>query len=192
LTVAYKTLSFHLKSESPLLMHRGGLADPMDPFAQQMKRISGKRDKTEADFMEMARIEWYGGLYADENQHPCLPGEVVEATLINAAKKIKRGKQAQAGIICPGNFPLVYDGPDNLDELWEDARFRFTTGVRVQRNRVMRTRPRFNEWQVKIDVQYDPQLLNPSEVTAIVKRSGEEIGFGDWRPKFGRFIVVDD
>jgi hypothetical protein len=190
--VAYKTLSFHLQGVSPLLMHRGGLADPMDYFAQQMKRISGKRDKTEADFMEMARIEWFGGMYADENDHPCLPGEIIEATLINAAKKIKRGKQAQAGILCTGNFPLMYDGPQTLEELWELAPYRLTCGVRVQRNRIMRTRPRFNEWQVKIDVQYDPQLLNPSEVAAIVKRAGEEIGFGDWRPKFGRFKIQDD
>ena len=62
----------------------------------------------------------------------------------------------------------------------------------MQRNRMMRTRPRFNEWQVKIDVQYDPQLLNPSEVAAIVRRAGEEVGFCDWRPKFGRFSIQDD
>jgi hypothetical protein len=173
-------------------MHRGGLADPTDSFAQQMKRISGKRDKTEADFLELARVEWFGGLCVDDNQHPCIPGEVVEATLINAAKKIKRGKQAQAGMMCPGNFPLIYDGPQNLDKLWEDPRFHLTTGVKVQRNRIMRTRPRFNEWEVKIDVQFDPQMLNPSEIEAIVKRAGEEVGFCDWRPKFGRFSVVDD
>lgn len=170
-------------------MHRGGLADPMDPIARDMKRISGKRDKTDADFEELARLEWYGGLYIDEEKHPCIPGEVVEATLINAAKKIKRGKQAQAGLICPGNFPLIYDGPTELSELWEDSRFRLTSGVRVQRNRVMRTRPRFSEWAVKINVQYDPQMLNPNEVSEIVRRAGEEIGFCDWRPKFGRFVV---
>jgi hypothetical protein len=190
--VAYKTLSFHLRGESPLLMHRGGLADPMDPFAQQMKRISGKRDKTEADFRELARIEFFGGIYVDEHQQPCLPGEVVEATLINAAKKSKRGIQAKAGIICPGNFPLIYDGPKSIEELWEDSQFRLTTGVIIKRNRIMRTRPRFQEWEVKIHVSYDQQLLNPSEIAGFVKRAGEEIGFCDWRPKFGRFTVVDD
>ena len=86
----------------------------MDAFARQMKQISGKRDKTEADFMELARVEWFGGLCVDDQQRPCIPGEVVEATLINAAKKIKRGKQAQAGMMCPGNFPLIYDGPQAL------------------------------------------------------------------------------
>ena len=190
--MAYKKLSFHLKSAVPLLMHRGGLADPMDPVAREMKKISGKRGKTEADLVQLARLEWFGGLYVDEDNRPCIPGDVVEATLVVAARKIKRGKQAEAGIMCNGNFPLVYDGPQKLEELYEDARFRFTKGVKVQRNRVMRTRPRFNEWEATILVEYDPELLNPDEVAQIFKRAGDEVGFCDWRPKFGRFVVVDD
>jgi hypothetical protein len=169
-------------------MHRGGLADPLDTFAQSIKKISGKRNKTDADYAEIARLEWYGGLYVDEQQRPCLPAEVVEGTLINAAKKIKRGMQAKAGLLCPSSFPLIYNGPISIDDLWLDIRFRLRSPVIVQRNRVMRTRPMFPEWSVTIDVHYDPSLLNESEVHEIVNRAGEEVGFGDWRPKFGRFV----
>lgn len=169
-------------------MHRGGLANPLDPIAQQMRKISQKRDKTEADLEELARLEWYGGLCTEQGK-PCIPGEVVEATFIVAAKKKKRGRQAQAGVLCPSNYPLIYEGPTELEALWQDPTFRLTTGVRVQRNRVMRTCPRFWPWGCMIEIHYDPRLLNEREILDILMLAGEEVGFCDWRPKFGRFRV---
>jgi hypothetical protein len=51
-----------------------------------MKRVSGKRAKTDADFEELARLEFLGGLYL-HNGEPCLPGEVIEAALVEAAAR---------------------------------------------------------------------------------------------------------
>jgi hypothetical protein len=116
---------------------------------------------------------------------------MLEAAFVQAAKRQKRGKQAQAGIICPSNYPLEYGGPSQLDELWQLPQFRLTVGVRVKNNRVMRTRPRFPAWAATVEVQYDPTLLNENEVREIVRRTGSEIGLGDWRPRFGRFQVED-
>jgi hypothetical protein len=185
--MAYQTLAFGLISAVPLLCHNGQLANPLNDLARQMKKISGKRNKTDADLEELARLEWYGSLYLDDGRRPCLPGEVLEAAFVEAAKRQKRGKQAQAGILCPSNYRLEYDGPANLDELWERPEFRLTVGVRVKNNRVMRTRPRFPTWTASIEVQYDDALLNANEVRDIVRRTGSEIGLGDWRPRFGRF-----
>jgi hypothetical protein len=173
------------------ICHNGQLADPLNDIARQMKKISSKRDKTDADLEELARLEWHGSLYLDGNQQPCLSGEMLEAAFVQAAKRQKRGKQAQAGIMCPSNYPLEYDGPSHLDELWQLPEFRLTVGVRVKSNRVMRTRPRFLTWAATIEVQYDPTLLNENEVREIVRRTGSEIGLGDWRPRFGRFQVED-
>jgi hypothetical protein len=189
--MAYQTLSFRLISAAPLLCHNGQLADPLNDFARQMKKISAKRNKTDTDLEELARLEWYGGLYLDGGQTPCLPGEMLEAAFVEAAKRQRRGKQAQAGILCPSNYLLEYDGPSNLEELWQRPEFRLTVGVRVKNNRVMRTRPRFSTWRATIEVQYDDALLNANEVREIVRRTGSEIGFGDWRPRFGRFQVED-
>lgn len=185
--MAYQTLRFRLISAAPLLCHNGRLADPLNDMARQMKKISGKREKTDADLEELARLEWYGSLYLDGGQQPCLPGEMLEAAFVQAAKRQKRGKQARAGILCPSNHPLEYDGPSHLDELWPRPEFRLTVGVRVKNNRVMRTRPRFPTWAATIEVQYDPALINANEVREIVRRTGSEIGLGDWRPRFGRF-----
>jgi hypothetical protein len=189
--MAYQSLRFRLISAVPLLCHNGQLANPLNEIARQMKQMSGKRQKTDADLEALARLEWYGGLYLDDDQQPCLPGEVLEAAFVQAARRQKRGTQAQAGIICPANYPLEYDGPSKLDELWQRPEFRLTVPARVKNNRVMRTRPRFPTWMATIEVQHDASLLNANQVREIVWRTGSEIGVGDWRPRYGRFEVED-
>ena len=59
---------FRLTSVAPLLMHNGQLSDPLNPWAQAIKRITDKRKKTLADLEEVGRLEWYGGLYSPRHQ----------------------------------------------------------------------------------------------------------------------------
>jgi hypothetical protein len=188
----YQVNQYKITGASPLLMHNGQLADPLNEHAQAMKKISGKRDKTEADFAELARLEWFGGLYLEEGK-PCLPGEVIEATFAMGSRKRKKGKQAQAGVFCDKNFPLLYNGSSDkkidLQKMWESGEYRLSVPVVISRSRVIRTRPRFEEWSSLIELNFDDTMLNPTEVLDILKICGEQIGLCDWRPKFGRFIV---
>jgi hypothetical protein len=46
---------FRLTSESPLLLHNGQTADPSNRFSKEMKKISGKRGKTDADFEQLSK-----------------------------------------------------------------------------------------------------------------------------------------
>jgi hypothetical protein len=169
-------------------MHNGQLANPLNQFARDIRSLSGKRRKTEADFEELARLEWLGALYLSHGE-PCLPGEVVEACLVRGAISKRRGKQAKAGILCLGAFPLEYDGPRDPLELWKQEEFRLTAGVKVGNVRVIRTRPIFREWAAEIEVRYNPALLNADEVGQFLVAAGELEGLGDWRPRFGRFEV---
>lgn len=182
----YKTMNFRITGVSPLLMHNGQLADPMHRVSKEMRKISSKRKKTEADFEELAHLEFLGGLYLF-NGEPCIPGEILEATFVNSARKNRLGEQAKAGMISDGMFPLEYDGPRKPEQLWKDDRFRLSKAVRVQRNKVIRTRPIFREWAAVISFDYLDTFLSDSDVREIVVRMGEQIGIGDWRPKFGRF-----
>ena len=169
-------------------MHNGQLADPLIHIAKTMKRVSGKRNKTDADFEELARLEFLGSLYLHAGE-PCIPGVLIEATMTEAARKMKRGQQAKAGILSERSFPLEYGGPRNPDALWADERFRLVAGVKVQRNRIMRTRPIFHDWAAEISVDFLPDQLNRSEVEEMVRVAGKVVGLGDWRPKFGRFTA---
>lgn len=69
--------------------------------------------------------------------------------------------------------------------------FLFRTPVNVNGSKVMRTRPRFNNWHVTIKVVFIPSLLNRSEVREFFEIAGFREGLGNWRPKFGKFSVKE-
>jgi hypothetical protein len=184
------TKRFTIQGISPLMPKNGQTADPLNAFALQMKKVSGKRNKTEADHEEMSRIEFFGSLYVDDKGHPCVPGENIEAMFKAAAKKIKKGQQAKSGIMSDGNWPILYNGPKNAEALWKDKNFIDRRGVVVQRARVMRTHPIFKDWGLEFDLTFDDELLDEADVDAIIDISGRLIGLCDYRPKFGRFVVI--
>ena len=103
-------LNFRIAGLSPLLMHNGQAADPSNTYARKMKEVSSKRAKTDADYEELAKIEWFAGLYL-VNKEPCIPGYVFEAALIgkgSSARKERMGKEAAASLWVTQDFPLEY------------------------------------------------------------------------------------
>lgn len=182
-----QTLNFKIIGVVPLVMHNGQLADPLNQWSKEIKKISSKRDKTDADYEEMARLEWYGGLYLD-NGEPCIPSEIFEACLVTAAKKSKKGKLALSGLYCPHNFKLSFDGPTDLQERWNDPTCRYTALVRVGMARIMRMRPIFQNWSAEVSVVFDPHQFNEAVVAELTGVAGD-VGLMERRPKFGRFAV---
>lgn len=187
--MALKPLKFKIVGvASALIMHNGDLANPLGKFAKAIKAISAKRKKTDADFEQMAKLEFFGSLYMKDGV-PVIPAFVVEATIISGAKKAKRGNDAKAGIFCMADAVLEYEGPKGVEELWADERFRIQCGVRVGQARVIRTRPKFDKWSIVVELTYDDQILNEADVRDFLIKAGAEVGFCDWRPKHGRFHV---
>lgn len=183
----YEAVKFKLTGVCPLLMHNGQLANPLNPIVRKMKEITSKRKKTDSDLMELARLEFMGGLYVDDKGQPCVPGELIEAMLAKGAAESKLGKKFKAGLICDGNFKLEYEGPKDADKLWDNGKFRDTRGAKVGQSRVMRTRPIFHDWSLIVTVQFLPSVMNRSNVTDAMAIAGQLVGLGDYRPKFGRF-----
>jgi len=184
--MSWQLMKFRLTSDSPLIMHNGQTADPLNKYSKAIKAISSKRKRTDSDLEEMARLEFLAGLYLGETG-PVIPAMMVDATIINAAKKNREGVMAKSGFFTVGNAPLEYDGPRTIEELWQDERFRLSVPVRVQTARVIRTRPIFNEWATTVDVQFEDSVVNASAVASWFGVAGTLVGFGDWRPRFGRF-----
>jgi hypothetical protein len=187
--MSYQNLKFKITGVSPLLMHNGQLVDPLNYYSMRLKEVTKKKMKTDADHAEMGRIEFYGGLYLSAGE-PCLPGEMIEAVLIRGAMKEKRGPAAKAGILVDENPALIYSGPRTPDELWADEKFRLRVAAKVGQSKVMRTRPKFDEWSAELNVKFLPSLLNAKEIRSFLVTAGEQIGVGDWRPRFGRFEVI--
>jgi hypothetical protein len=185
-----QTTKITIRGLTPLIMHNGRLSDPLDESTQALARLTSKRNKTIEDHKAVSKCEWYGGLYVDEKGAPCLPGEVIEAALVEGAKKYKLGKATKGGVIVAGNFALVFTGPKTADKLWADGGYLKRASVKVGTSRVIRSRPIFPKWECTFDVQWDPAVVRGEEtITEIVEAAGMS-GIGDWRPKFGRFELV--
>lgn len=177
-----------LTGMSPYLMHNVRLANPTDIFTKQMKHISAKRDKTDEDYLEMSRIEFFGGLYYSEKTGVHLPARQLEACLLTAAKTRKQGKQVARGLcVLSDEIPLLYDGPRTPEELFDKLEFVDVRSVRVQNSRIMRTRPIFREWGAVAEVLIDQTVMNESTLIELLNIAGSIIGIGEMRPRYGRF-----
>lgn len=177
-----------IKGTTPLIVHNIRLANPLDPIAKAMKAISGKRTKTEDDHLQLARLEFEGGLYLDPEVGPFIPGANVEKSIIEGARVTKQGKQVERGLFVIDNvIPIIYDGPRTVDALWADENYRSVMAVRIGQQRVMRTRPLFRSWALDVDAELDPGLLSAEQLEAIIVDAGSMVGIGDHRPRYGRF-----
>lgn len=186
--MSYQKIEARIEGVAPLMMSNIQTADPMNHWARKLKEISSKRKKTDDDHAEMARAEFLGRLYVGDDGAPCVPGEVLEAMLVCAAKLTKAGKVAKAGIIVDGNFPLIYEGPRQPEKLVENPRFRNVTAVRVGQARVMRTRPIFHAWALEFTVHYLPSVVDARQVLGWLD-AAQIIGLMERRPRLGRFKV---
>lgn len=200
-------LKVTINGAADLINHNGQTADPRNEFAKQMKAISGKRKKTDADLDQLARIEWFAGLYVGrikdddkETARLTLPGHVIEAALVGGAKKSKRGVQAKSGLFVTDAGTLDFPGSPSsalpkadlqtwLDNLFEQGENTLTVGVKVGQAKVMRTRPKFEDWSSSFVAEFDDAVLTLGDVKEIMDDAGRLVGVGDWRPKYGRFTV---
>lgn len=186
-----------MKGLSALLMHNERLADPLDPFVQALSEITAKRKKSMADHEEIGHVEFLGGLYTSpplegpddlSKVKPCIPAWNVIRCLQDGAKRQKRGTDVLKGI-----FPLTedaalsYDGPSDPKKLWQHGGFSLRKSVGVQRNRTMRTRPMFPNWEAQLAVEIDPTIFDLHTVKRAWADAGAYSGIGDMRPVYGRF-----
>jgi len=187
--MAWKTLTYRITGDAPLIMHNGALANPLSAASKQLKQVTSKKKKTDADFERMAEIEFKAGLYMDDDSGPVIPGENIEATLYSAAKITKEGKIAKSACFVPKHAVLLYEGPRDADALWQEEEFRNCVGVKVGMSRIMRTRPIFKDWSAVIEVEYEDSVVNEEQVDRWVNSAGTQVGLCDWRPRCGRFTA---
>lgn len=186
--MAWQTLKYKLTGTAPLIMHNGQTADPTNKWSKSIKAISSKKIKTEADYEEMARLEFLASLYLDKDG-PIIPNFVIDSVVINGAKKSKEGPLAKSGCYCPEHAELIYDGPRTANELWADEDFHFSRIVKISMSRVVRMRAVFNTWSTVVALSIEDTIVNPARINEWLNVAGEQVGIGDWRPQHGRFTV---
>lgn len=177
----------------PLLMHNVQLASPMNTYAKklaQLNRAKPSSKRTDEDRMEIAYVEWQGGLYYDDALGPYVPATWVFKTILEGARLGRRGQLIEGGLsVVEMIHPLLYDGPRSMAKLWGDGDSPFVDfrTVRVGQAKVDRCRPIFREWSFESELMIDPSVLDLAVLQDVVKIAGNLKGIGDYRQQFGRF-----
>jgi hypothetical protein len=164
-----------IKGVKPLLMH--------NPIG-----IGNKPKLRRGEHLD-PKVEAESYLYKDENGRIVVPARMIKACIRNAGRnytvkgrgKTTFGAMIRAGIdIEPENIPLISDG-------WKVD----VQTVVVQRNRIPRARPRFDNWELKFKIiNKDPTIIHKDTLKQILIDAGKYYGIGDFRPEYGLFEVV--
>ena len=163
----------------------------MSKEARWLSEITGKRNKTEADIMELARREFLCSLYLGLDGRPTIPVDNVHSCFYAAAKRRREGP------LFVGSFTITavsfdYEGPDDPEALWEEQdTFVDRRTVKVRTSRIIRTRGIFPNWSLGIKAEHDPEVADVFQISRWAEIAGRHIGLCDYRPQrgglFGRF-----
>lgn len=185
-----KTATYTIRGITPLLMHSERLANPFDPLTRELKALTGKRKKTEDDLHDIARVEYAGGLYFDNDTGIHLPGYNIFSALVGGGKLHKLGTAIRrAAIVSDEKVALDFEGPRDPDKLFDDKRFVDMRSVRVGTSKVLRCRPIFRDWRATFTVLFDEAGIQRADLDRCLQAAGAMVGLGDYRPRFGRFEV---
>lgn len=134
-------------------------------------------------------------IYRDSSGVIALPSLNLKASIRDGAKQFRvpgRGKTSykdliKSGIeIEPSMIPLKVPGGKNPENSWKID----TRPVVVQRARIMRSRPRFDEWELEFTANIVDPLITAQQLREIIESAGRYVGLGDFRPEFGLFDLV--
>jgi len=186
-----KNLKVTWKGTTPLIMHSCQCVNPLHPISKEMKKYTSKKKKTDEDLVTISDLEWEAGAYWKDGLGLYIPAENVEATLVNGGKVFKRGTDVQKYVNVTDLY-IPFDYGENLtkEQLIHNYEYRDTRAMTVNRAKIMRTRPRFDKWQITFNLMYDETKMDLDTIVNILEYAGNYVGLCDSRPKYGKFVSV--
>lgn len=186
-----KTLKVTWKGITPLIMHSCKCVNPLHPIAKELKKYTSKMKKTEEDLNIISDLEWKAGAYWNDEIGLYIPGENVEATIQNGAKANKKGKDIQKYVDVKDLYiPFNYGENLTLDELVSKYEYRDTRPMNVKRSKIIRTRPRFDQWNITFTLVYNEDKIDLDTIVNAIEYAGQYVGLCDSRPKYGKFVAI--
>ena len=168
-----------IKGTRPLLMNscRSMIEDKENKPSRGRKEISLKEEAEKL-------------LYLDKKGKIVVPALTILACLRKSATNFKvpgRGKKTYkdfiyAGVrIYPENIPLITKNGWEVD----------LKPVVIQRARIIRAKPRFDEWKLGFEIEILDVIITPTTLKEILVDAGRFNGLLDFRPLYGLFEVVN-
>jgi hypothetical protein len=161
---------------------------------QQKKAKKAKEERKPGEEFEAAKQR-------DESGRECVPVTALKKAIISAATAfddLTKVALRQAVFVRPADDPasmLVpiekFDGSPATGTMREDA---VTIGINT---RGLAYRPQYNEWQLRIEAEFNPRLVSEEQLLALVDQAGWGVGICEGRPEkssalgWGRFQRVE-
>lgn len=186
-----------------LVLNNGELADDTNPVTQQIAELvdagRGRKKLTDEQRERKDHLNWKGSLYVNTEGELYVPANNLLRAIVAAAREYNLGTKIEdrgAVILeaAPPELIIVHDGPDDLEKLWGDTRYRFRT--QVNPNPTARTkrlvplmRPVFPSWSITTTVTVLPEMINWESFVKVMEAAGN-VGIGNARKiGYGRFDV---
>ena len=172
-----KSVKVELTGETPLLMHNIEGADLDQKTRKSLKTYDSKEEAEQA-------------AYRTKDGELCVPSRCVYGMLRVASGYFKTKGRSMKPVIA-GSVRIE---PENISlgvKKYEIDR----QSVVVQRNRVLRSRPKIAEWKLKFDLLYNKDYIaDPDIIKQILEEAGVKVGLLDFRPatggQYGTFSVT--
>lgn len=170
-----KSIEVEITGVAPLLQHR---------FATEEHGVNKSTAKTK---VYDPKVEAEKCLYKNKDGIVFQPSEHIYQSMVRAAVDFKfSGKKSYKDVITSGivvepeEIPLITTEPYEID----------ARGVVIQRARVIRWRPKFNQWKLRFKITIlDSDNIAVPVIKEILEKAGTSKGIGDYRPRYGRFMV---
>lgn len=182
------TVAVSIRGISALLQHGFGVEFENDDATRpQISDRGTPREQAEAF------------CYRDDNGHCWHPGAAIDRLLAESGSnhKLKGSRRAVKWVVPAAVLTL----DDRIHILDKDGARRsdFEVDSRpvvipATKGRIMRHRPRWDEWSAQFSLDIDPEVLPVDLIHQLLEEGGRRVGIGDFRPEkrgpFGRFEVV--
>ena len=181
---------------APLVIH--SFADKAKEEIRQKQAKSAKQAKE----ARQPEVEFLAARYLDAQGRECAPVTAIKKSLITAATAfddLTKVALRQAIFVAPTADPasmLVpiekHDGSPAVGVMREDA---VTIGINT---RGLTYRPQYSEWQLRVNVEFNPRLVSEEQLLALIDQAGWGVGICEGRPErssalgWGRFERVHE
>lgn len=168
-----------LKGIADLLFHRWNC----EAVAEKAASKKGSKQRKTDD------LETF--VYRNQSGLLCLPHTYLRSSIVNAAKFRQDPRSTRKSAVDLFKAAIIVTPP--LAPLGvKDWDYEHRCRVTIQRSAITRCFPAMRAgWTVTFQVQVNlPEYVDADDLMETVAMAGRLIGFGDFRPTYGRFAVV--
>lgn len=182
-----KTISVEIRGVTPLLVHRFGEDAEMEKPTRNI--VVSKRNPRE-EAQRHAYIANDGTFFFSAFSIPNAMGAAGTNHKLKGSRKTLRFIVPSAVRVTADTITIL-NGAGPAPDFEVDAR---PVTIPATKGRIMRYRPRFNEWGARFTLVIDDAQLAVEMAHQLLNEAGQSIGIGDFRPEkrgpFGTFRVT--